>query len=79
MLADSMLGCVYSSAMPMNGDRMPMEPRSEGTLLLRRLSAGDKSALNQLVPLIYRELHQLASGYMRREPRVHAANHRLGA
>jgi RNA polymerase sigma factor (TIGR02999 family) len=44
-----------------------MEPRSEVTLLLRRLSAGDKSALNQLMPLIYTELHQLASSYMRRE------------
>jgi RNA polymerase sigma factor (TIGR02999 family) len=44
-----------------------MEPRSEITLLLRRLSAGDKSALNQLMPLIYAELHQLASSYMRRE------------
>jgi RNA polymerase sigma factor (TIGR02999 family) len=44
-----------------------MEPRSEVTLLLRRLSAGDKSALNHLMPLIYTELHQLASSYMRRE------------
>ena len=44
-----------------------MGPRSEVTLLLRRLSTGDKSALNQLMPLIYTELHQLASSYMRRE------------
>ena len=44
-----------------------MEPRSEVTLLLRRLSAGDKSALDQLLPLIYTQLHQLASRYMRRE------------
>jgi RNA polymerase sigma-70 factor, ECF subfamily len=62
-----MLGCAYSSAIEMNGDGMPMEPRSEVTLLLRRLSAGDKSALNQLMPLIYGELHRLASSYMRRE------------
>jgi RNA polymerase sigma factor (TIGR02999 family) len=62
-----MLGVVYSSAMQMTGDGMPLERRSEVTLLLRRLSAGDKSALNQLLPLIYTELHQLASSYMRRE------------
>src|SRR5215472_2156096 len=62
-----MLGVVYSSAMQINRDGMPMEPRSEVTLLLRRLSAGDKSALNELMPLIYSELRQLASSYMRRE------------
>ena len=48
-----------------------MEPRSEVTLLLRRLSAGDKNALNQLIPLIYVELHQLASSYMRHERPAH--------
>jgi RNA polymerase sigma factor (TIGR02999 family) len=48
-----------------------MEPRSEVTLLLRRLSAGDKSALNQLMPLVYAELHRLASSYMRRERAGH--------
>jgi len=62
-----MLGYVHSSAMPINGDGLSMEPRSEVTLLLRRLSAGDKSALDQLLPLIYTQLHQLASRYMRRE------------
>ena len=44
-----------------------MERRSDVTLLLRRLSAGDKSALDQLMPLIYTELRRLASSYMRRE------------
>ena len=66
-LRAGMLGCAYSSAISMDRDGMHMEPRSEVTLLLRRLSAGDKSALNQLMPLIYTELHQLASSYMRRE------------
>jgi hypothetical protein len=56
-----------------------MEPRSEVTLLLRRLSAGDKSALNQLMPLIYTELHQLASSYMRRERPGHTAPAAPGA
>jgi len=62
-----MLGIVFSSVLQRNGDRMPIEPRSEVTLLLRRLTAGDKSALDQLMPVIYTELHQLASSYMRRE------------
>src|SRR5215831_3239492 len=62
-----MLGCACSSAIQVYGDGRSMEPRSEVTLLLRRLSAGDQSALNQLVPLIYAELHQLASSVMRRE------------
>jgi len=66
-LRTGMLGCAYSSVIQTDGDGMPTEPHSEVTLLLRRLSAGDKGALNQLMPLIYTELHQLASSYMRRE------------
>jgi hypothetical protein len=31
------------------------------TLLLRRWSEGDKAALNELTPLVYHELHSLAS------------------
>lgn len=37
------------------------------TLLLRRWSQGDRSALELLSPLVYQELHQLADSYMRRE------------
>jgi RNA polymerase sigma-70 factor, ECF subfamily len=37
------------------------------TLLLRRYSSGDKSALSELVPLVYDELHRLATSYLRRE------------
>ncbi len=45
-----------------------MEPlQSDVTLLLKRFSEGDKSALNQLVPLVYGELRRLASSYMRHE------------
>ena len=36
----------------------------EVTRLLRTWSAGDKSALQQLMPLIYQELHRLAHRYM---------------
>jgi len=37
------------------------------TLLLRRLSEGDQNALAELMPLIYNELHRLASSCLRRE------------
>lgn len=37
------------------------------TLLLRRWSEGDRSALEELTPLVYDQLRMLADGYMRRE------------
>jgi len=39
----------------------------DATELLRAWSEGDQTALNQLVPLVERELHRLARAYMRRE------------
>ena len=47
-------------------------PRSETragrlTELLRQWSAGDPDALDELVPLVDRELRRIASGYLRRE------------
>ena len=45
-----------------------MTPTShEVTELLLAWSAGDESALDRLVPLVYAELHRLAKGYMRKE------------
>ena len=41
------------------------------TQLLRSWSEGDKSALDQLVPLVHAELHRLARGYMRGERQDH--------
>src|SRR4030095_11245084 len=41
------------------------------TQLLRSWSEGDKSALDQLVPLVHAELHRLARGYMRGERQGH--------
>jgi RNA polymerase sigma-70 factor, ECF subfamily len=41
------------------------------TQLLRAWSAGDSEALNQLTPLVYRELHRSASRYMARQPSDH--------
>jgi RNA polymerase sigma factor (TIGR02999 family) len=40
---------------------------SDVTLLLKRLSQGDKAVLHQLMPVVYGELRRLASSYMRRE------------
>lgn len=37
------------------------------TVLLGRAREGDQAALNELVPLVYAELHRIATGYLRRE------------
>ena len=39
----------------------------EITQLLQRVQAGDREALNEVVPLVYAELKKLASGHLRRE------------
>ena len=41
------------------------------TELLADWSKGDQEALNKLIPLVYDELHKLASRYLRRERRDH--------
>ena len=41
------------------------------TQLLGRWSEGDEKALDQLMPLVYDELHRLAGAYLRREHREH--------
>lgn len=49
-----------------------MEPScGEVTRLLVQLRKGDPDAESKLVPLVYKRLHQLAAGYMRRERRNH--------
>jgi len=40
------------------------------TQLLQRWSSGDLAALDQLMPIVYDELHQLAAHYLRRENHV---------
>jgi len=42
-------------------------PPHEITQLLLRWSQGDQAALDQLMPVVYDELHKLADGYLRRE------------
>ena len=41
------------------------------TQLLKRWNQGDEKALNQLMPLVYDELHRIAQTYLRRERRQH--------
>lgn len=50
---------------------MPTENSSSITQLLHAWSEGDKSALNGLAPLVYQEVHRIASAYMQREKPGH--------
>ena len=47
------------------------EPAGEVTRLLSEIGQGQKEAVNQLLPLVYEELHKLARGYFRRERGEH--------
>ena len=50
-----------------------MEPSSPSvSYLLRRWSAGDRAALDEMMPLVYGELRRLARRYMRRQAAGHA-------
>ena len=53
----------------------PMSHGSEVTALLKRWGAGDASALDALMPIVYDELRLVARGYLRRE----SEGHTLGA
>ena len=46
-------------------------PKHEITRLLDKWSSGNQSALDELYPLVYDELHRLASRYMSRERKGH--------
>lgn len=48
-----------------------MLSRGEVTLLLERLRQGDREAEDQLLPLVYDELHRIARRFMRRERSGH--------
>ncbi|MFV2066869.1 MAG: sigma-70 family RNA polymerase sigma factor [Pirellulales bacterium] len=51
---------------------MASHPRTEVTECLAALSAGDKSALERLVPMVYDELRQQAASYLRKEGPGHS-------
>ena len=46
---------------------MSSTPRDDITLLLHEWAKGDRAALDKLIPVVYRELRQLARHYMNRE------------
>jgi RNA polymerase sigma factor (TIGR02999 family) len=48
-----------------------MEDTGEVTRLLGEIGRGQKEAMNQLLPLVYDELHRLARSYFRRERGEH--------
>jgi RNA polymerase sigma-70 factor, ECF subfamily len=48
-----------------------MATSPEIDLLLGRIRTGDKAAFNELLPLVYPELHRIARRYFRRERREH--------
>src|SRR5580658_2090749 len=50
---------------------MAMEDTGEVTRLLGEAGRGKKDAMNQLLPLVYDELHRLARSYFRRERGEH--------
>ena len=52
-------------------DKMINQDAGEVTLLLHAMRRGDTQAAESLLPLVYQELHRLASSYMRRERTEH--------
>jgi RNA polymerase sigma-70 factor (ECF subfamily) len=48
-----------------------MSDTHEVTLLLAEWAKGNQNALNDLTPLVYRELRQLAASYLRKERKDH--------
>jgi len=48
-----------------------MPDADEVTLLLAKWAKGNQQALDELTPLVYRELRQLASSYLRKERQGH--------
>jgi len=48
-----------------------MSETHEVTLLLAEWAKGNPDALNELMPLVYRELRQLAASYLRKERQGH--------
>lgn len=52
---------------PMSDEAAPRDTRGDVTQLLRAWAEGDKRALDELIPLVYAEIHRLARSTLRRE------------
>ena len=53
---------------------MGISTSNDTTQLLVDWTSGNKAALDQLMPLVYKELRRLASAYLRKERRDHTLN-----
>jgi RNA polymerase sigma factor (TIGR02999 family) len=53
------------------GESRERESMAEVTRLLSRVRQGDRAALEQLMPLVYRELRRIAGAFMRRQQPGH--------
>lgn len=56
---------------PFRPDPVSSDPSSQPTRLLQQINAGDRSAVERLLPIIYGELHALAQRIMGGERREH--------
>jgi RNA polymerase sigma factor (TIGR02999 family) len=61
--------CQVNPGQNMHGQ--PAPSFGEITTLLSRVNRGDRDAFDDLVPLVYRELHRIAKAYLRRESQNH--------
>jgi hypothetical protein len=68
-----------SQDLPLADTNSGMSPlhTSDVTQLLAAWSEGDNSALEKLVPMVEKELHELAHRYMSREPTITRCRRRL--
>jgi len=55
-----------------NEEGAKTSPGGEVSGLLQAWSEGDRGALDRLTPIVYKELHRLARGYLRRERTGHS-------
>jgi RNA polymerase sigma factor (TIGR02999 family) len=64
-------GCIIRVTPRAGLRRMGVSATHDVTRLLAEWANGDQHALEELTPLVYRELRQLASGYLQKERREH--------
>jgi RNA polymerase sigma-70 factor (ECF subfamily) len=65
-------GCILRPFLNVSSiDTRAMPATHEVTLLLAEWAKGNQNALDELTPLVYRELRQLAASYLRKERQGH--------
>src|SRR5438105_15611186 len=68
---NSLFRNILVSSHKTTGDVAGDNPAGDATQILVSWGRGDQSALDRLVPLVYRELRRLAASYLRRERSDH--------